>query len=292
MKKWALVVLAMLGTALLSGCEWTGGSETTTWDNSANWVDFSGVYRNSGRIMVTQFGTSGGWTNAVGSTNSISQLIGRGNGTTTLFEGRLSQRPLPGSLTFVAGAYVFTDSAGSDSGTAALGVNIHDGTEGTINYASKQYTLRFSYPLDAGAAISASYAYEYIDESDSGSGQGNHGSAIYSFTVYQQGDTLILIDSNGNRYDGKLGSVRVTGGNPPTNPIEESNAILQNGPVSAQFSVTGVVNGYSVTIVGAFQGTRDEERLIGRVMNGTYIEDGGYQADIRGTASNVGVSSD
>lgn len=291
MKHWAFIAVVILTAALLSGCEWTGGSETTTWNDSVSWVDFSGVYRDGGAIMVSQFGSSGGWTNLVGSTNTASERLGTGNGVTTMFNGSLAHRPLPGSLTIVAGAYVLSDSEGnSPDGSASLSVNVADGTEGSINYASAQYTVRFAYPLASDTRIFGSYTYEIIDDSDSGSGQGNHGSPIYSFTIYQQGSTLILIDSNGDRYDGQLGSVRVTGAS-PANPVEGFDYDPPNGPVVAQFSATGVANGYQVTIVGTLQGNRADNVFNGRAITGTYIEEGGYQANVNGAAAEIAVSS-
>ena len=240
--------------------------------------------------MVTEFGTSGGYTNSTITTNSIRQRIGVGNGVSTMFESRLRNRPVPGSLTIIAGAYLFSDDVGNSSeGTANLRVNVSDGTKGTINYATAQYSLLFSYPLASRTTINASYLY-ISEEISSGTGQGNHGSPIYSFTIYQQGSTLILIDSNGNRYDGELGSVRVTGGNPPTDPITAENTEIQNGPVVAQFTASGTANGYNISIVGTLQGNRDGAVFKDRTVTGTYIEQGGYQADLNGVATAVQIS--
>jgi hypothetical protein len=192
----------------------------------------------------------------------------------------------------VAGAYVLMDDEGnSPDGAADLSVNIPDGTEGSINYATAQYTVRFSYPLASATKIYATYSYTSSDSSDWGNGQGNHGSPIYSFTVYQQGNTLILIDSNGNRYDGELGAIRTTGGNPPTDPITDENSTPQNGPVVAQFTATGMANGYRVTIVGTLQGTRTDNTFANRTITGTYMEEGGYQADLNGNATAVYIST-
>ena len=79
--------------------------------------------------------------------------------------------------------------------------------------------------------------------------------------------------------------MRTTGGIPidldPSNP----NPVPTTGPIVAQFSATGYSQGYNVQIVGVLQGTLTAgTTLSGRNMKATFIEEGGYDADVNGTA--------
>lgn len=265
---------------VLTGCEWTAGSGVDSWSDSGNWVDFSGSYKApDAGILVRTFGS----TNTTYTTNTVSgALLATGDGSKTAFSGQLAYTPVRGSLTiFTAGGYRITDTAGTAADTVALVVTPADGTTGTFNYSTRAWALTFPAPLASGTQIMGSYTYQVTVVVPV---QGNHGNAIYSFVVYQTGNKLQITDSNGSQYEGTMGTVRTTGGT-PVNVNDSTTVLPTSGPVVAQFSATGVSQGYNVTLVGVFQGTlTSATTFTGRSMTATFIEDGGNEADVNAVA--------
>jgi hypothetical protein len=262
----------------LAGCEWTAGSGVDSWDDSGNWVDFSGSYKAAdGNVLVRQFGAG-----IAPTTNTASsELLASGDGSKTAFSGQTVYTPVRGSLTiFTAGGYRFTDTAGTTADTVSLVVTPADGSTGTFNYSTRAWALTFPAPLASGTQIMGTYQYAVVIPI-----QGNHGKAIYSFIVYQTGNKLQITDSNGATYEGTMGTVRTTGGKPID--INDSTAVPPTtGPVVAQFSATGVSQGYNVTLVGVLQGTLTAgTTLSGRSMKATFVEDAGNVADVSATAN-------
>ncbi len=271
------------------GCDWEAGSSVDSWDDSNNWVDFSGTYRpQQGHVLVKAFGaTNSSTTNYT--TNVVSgEVLATANGTDTAYSGYTEHSAVRGSLTiFTIGGYRFTDSSSSGGDTVSLSVTPNDGSSGTYNYSTRAWALSFPAPLAAGTEIQASYSWreEHIGGSTIDD-QGNHGTPIYSFVVAQTGNKLKIVDSNGSVYEGSLGTVRTTGGMPVNTDPTQPNVAPVSGPVVAQFSVSGVSQGYRVTIVGTLQGTLSGgNTLSDRMMNATFIEDHGYEGNIQAVAS-------
>lgn len=262
-----------------TGCEWTAGSGVNSWDDSGNWVDFSGSYKASdGNVLVRQFGVN----NTTYTTNTASsELLATGDGSKTAFSGQTVYTPVRGSLTiFTAGGYRFTDTAGTAADTVALVVTPADGSAGTFNYSTRAWALTFPAPLASGTQIMGTYQYTVLTPI-----QGNHGNAIYTFMVYQTGNKLQITDSNGATYEGTIGTVRTTGGK-PIDANDGTAATPTTGPVVAQFSATGVSQGYSVTLVGVLQGTLSAgTTLSGRSMTATFIEASGNEASVSAVAN-------
>ena len=261
-----------------TGCEWTAGSGVDSWDDSGNWVDFSGSYAASdGNVLVRQFGAGSAPT-----TNTVSnELLATGDGSTTAFSGQTGYTPVRGSLTiFTAGGYRFTDTAGTTADTVSLTVTPADGSTGTFNYSTRAWALTFPAPLASGTQIMGTYQYAIVTPI-----QGNHGNAIYSFIVYQTGNKLQITDSNGATYEGTMGTVRTTGGL-PIDAKDSTTVVPTTGPVVAQFSATGISQGYKVTLVGVLQGTLSSAtELTDRSMKATYIEEAGNEADVIAAAN-------
>ncbi|MDP2990636.1 MAG: hypothetical protein Q8O57_08745 [Kiritimatiellota bacterium] len=268
----------VIGVCFLTGCEWTAGSGVDSWDNSGNWVDFSGSYKASdGNVLVRQFGAGTALT-----TNTASnELLATGDGSKTAFSGQTGNTPVRGSLTiFTAGGYRFTDVAGTTADTVSLAVTPADGSTGTFNYSTRAWALTFPAPLASGTQIMGTYQYAIVTPM-----QGNHGKAIYSFIVYQTGNKLQITDNNGAMYEGTMGTVRTTGGK-PIDANDPSTVVPTSGPVVAQFSATGVSQGYNVTLVGVLQGNLTAgTTLSGRTMKATYIEAAGNEADVSAVAN-------
>ena len=283
MRALLVTFLVCLVVGLLTGCEWTGGAGVQSWDSSSDWVDFSGSYKAAdGGVVVTAFGYTNGGTTATSTNTVTGEHLGTGDGSATAFSGILAHSCIRGSLTIEVGSsYQFTDTAGTTAGTVSLNVTPSDGSSGTINYDTALWSLSFPAPIASGTKILASYTYLSTTTTNGAVAQkGNHGTAIYSFIVYQTGNKLQIIDSNGSTYEGTIGSVRTTGGQ----TTDQTGAIPTSGPVEAQFSATGVSQGYTVTIVGVLQGTLSGSSFTSRTMKATFMETGGYEADIDAAA--------
>ena len=289
MKKVLLPLLALPFLCLVfSGCEWSTGGGATTWNDRENFVDFSGDYKNSdGGVLVRTFGSgSGSTTNTTTTTNTVSgELLATGGGTTTAFSGRLANgKPLPGSTTIVVGGYRFSDPGSASAGTVAFTVTPADGSSGTLNLDTGVWVLSFPAPITSGTQFLGAYRY-YSSSSTVTPSQGNHGTPIYAFVLQQTGNKIKIIDSCNSSYEGTIGSVRTTGGYPIDLDPANMSAVPTTGPIVAQFSATGYSQGYSVQIVGVLQGTLTAATtLSGRTMKATFIEAGGYEADVNGTA--------
>lgn len=275
----------------LAGCEWTagGGSEGgQTWNDRENYVDFSGAYRAAdGGVLVRQSGAgASSTTNTTTSTNSVSgELLATGNGTSTAFAGTLAHPPpMRGTLTIVVGGYRFADPGSASAGTVALTVTPSDGTAGTINLDTGAWALSFASPIANGTQILGSY--QYLSTTNVvNSNQGNHGNPIYSFILYQQGNTIQIVDSCNSKYEGYIGNVRTTGGTPVYLDPSNQQQPPTTGPIVAQLYVTGYSQGYNVQITGVLQGNLTAgTTLANRTINATFVEVGGYDADIKGTA--------
>ncbi len=293
MKKILLPLLALpLFCLLFAGCEWSTGGGAATFNDRENFVDFSGNYKAAdGGVLVRQFGVgSSSTTNSSTSTatNTVAgELLATGDGTTTAFSNRLGHPPpISGTLTIVVGGYRFNDPGIASAGTVVLTVTPSDGSYGTMNFDTGVWALSFPSPIASGTQFLG--AYQYLATTTSNivnNSQGNHGNPIYSFVLHQQGNKITITDGCSSTYEGTIGSVRTTGGYPidlnPANP----SAAPTTGPVVAQFSATGYSQGYNVQIVGVLQGTlTSASTLSARTMKATFIEEGGYDADVNGTA--------
>lgn len=274
---------------LLAGCEWSTGGGAQTWNDRENFVDFSGSYKNAdGGVIVRLVGAgAGSTTNTTFSTNSVTgEVLATGNGATTAFAGVLANANYkPGTLTIVVGGYRINDpSTASAVGTVTLTVSPADGTAGTLNLNTGAWTLSFPAPIANGTQFLA--AYQFLSSASVvTSNQGNHGDPIFSFVLYQQGNTIQLIDNNNSRYTGYIGNVRTTGGVPIDLDPSRPNPVPASGPIVAQLFAEGASQGYSVQIAGVLQGTLSAgTTLSGRTMRATFIEIGGMEGDINGTA--------
>lgn len=294
-KKVLLLIGCATCLALMTGCEWTAGGGTeggNSWNDRENFVDFSGVYKASdGGVLVRQSGAgSSATTNTTttSTTNTVSgELLATGDGTTTAFSAQLAHPPpRSGTLTIVVGGYRFNDPGTASAGTVALTVTPVDGSAGTINLDTGFWALSFPAAIASGTQILGSYQYVTTTSTNVITpSQGNHGNPIYSFIIYQQGNTIQIIDSYNSRYDGNIGNVRTTGGYPIDLNPSSPNAAPTTGPIVAQLYVTGYSQGYNVEIVGVLQGTLTAaSTLANRTIKATFIESGGYDADVNGAA--------
>jgi len=255
-KKVSSVVAGVAMALLIASCEWESSSSDSgdTWNDSYNWINFSGTYRASdGGLLVA---SSGGDT----------QVIGTGTGSTFTFGDTLDNAPIvSGSVSVTDGNESLIDSDGDGNLSSTPG-----GT-GTINYETGAIHVEFFDAPNAGVSVTATYKYE-----------GGGDSGVYSITVYQHGNLLTFTTSTGLELTGYMGSVSTAGGDSTGGT---------DGEVVAHFEVsgggveiTGTFQGdYTAGAVGA-SGT-----LANRVMQGTWIEAGGT-GDIQGVAGSTTIT--
>lgn len=267
MKKMFLGLLAgALSAALMAGCEWSSGGGADGYNSGYDWVNFSGVYRGAGGVLVSDYSQSGG-----GSNIPTSENLGTGDSSSRSFSGTLDHVPVvSGSLTITAAGYTL-----SDNGSGGLDGNV-GGASGSISYSSGAWSITLPAAIP-GQTISASYTYN----GSSNPNPGSSGGPIYSFTVFQQGNTLQITDNNGAVYEGNFGSVSTTSG-------ASSGTV---GTVEGQFNASGTsAAGYSVSMAGTFRGVFSDDVLADRTMQGTWIEDGGVTGNIQGYADDITVN--
>lgn len=273
------LILAAGTVALLVGCEgdWESGDDVKSWNDRYNWVNFSGVYNGIAHVLVTDYSADPATTGIVYEVTDT--FSGNGLSDQTL---NLNHTPMvEGSVSVSIGNYTFSDNGdGTLSGDPS--------GNGEVVYGTGIVKLHFggSQP-DAGTPGTATYEYQsYGSVGDPGS----TGVTIYQFTVQHDGETLLITDNNGSQYEGKMGSVRTTSG-----VDQDDNATPVAGDeVIAQYTAEGVSKaGYSVTMVGTFQGivssSGDGFTLGNRKVYGQWIEDGGKTGDINGEAKPIGV---
>lgn len=284
MKRISTIALcAVAAAALLSGCEWSTSSEhNTSWNDSYNWVNFSGTYRSAaGGMLVTDYTSTPstpGATNTYTATESGGVLAGG----SLSASGKVSKHPVvPGSLTIQIGS----DVSLADDGNGVLSGS---GGSGTISYAGGTWSFKLDDTQWASGrrSITIQYAYQVGNGgSASGAKSGSSGKAIYSFVVVQQGQKLTITDNNGAAYKGRIGELRSTSGVTSTNTMPRDGDVIV-----ATFSTEGTsAAGMKVTITGTFQGNVSAGVFTGRTMQGTWIEAGGKTGDINGTTTSVAI---
>lgn len=281
MRPWMSVTLVSVLAALLVGCEgdWTSGGGVESWNDSYNWVNFSGVYKGlGGGLLVTDYSATPG---TPGVTNKVNgESIAVADGLKTKFSGKLKHASVVrGSVSITVAGYLTL----TDDGTGVLGGG---GADGTIEYGTGAWSidLKGTAP-DSGTAITASYQYTVAGNAGTGSaGSGSSGIKVYSFTVFQEGNVMTITDNNGSVYEGNFGSIRSSAG-ATGNPVSGDTVV-------GQFECNGVsAAGFSVSIVGTLQGVvgGDGDVLGNRQMFGTWIEDGGRTGDVNGEASPIAI---
>lgn len=279
-----IALCAVAAAGLLAGCEWSTSSEhNTSWNDSYNWVNFSGTYRSAaGGMLVTDYTST---PSTPGSTNTYTSTESGGtlsSGNTT-GGGKVGKHPVvPGSMTIQIGS----DITLADDGNGMLSGS---GATGTVSYegGTWSFTLPDTQAQFYNRKITISYAY-LVGNSGSASGakSGSSGKAIYSFVVAQQGEKLTITDNNGATYKGHISNLRSTSG------VASTNSMPRDGDVIvASFSTSGTsAAGKQVTITGTFQGNVASSVFTGRTMQGTWIEAGGKTGDINGTTTSVAIT--
>jgi hypothetical protein len=185
MKKVLLNAIAMLSVPLmLAGCDWTTGGGVDTYNDSYNWVNFSGVYSGPKGYLVSQY-----TANPPTGTNVATQGLGTGSG------GRRSFSVVWGSIgsgriaDHYRRGYVLSDN-GSEHLLVCVGAAV-DAIPGRLvitlppmkasHYRHFIYTTRIQVPIP------------------------QHGVRIYALTVWTgRQASLQILRHNGSVYEGNL----------------------------------------------------------------------------------------
>lgn len=306
--------------ALVVGCSWEGSNNTdfTAWNDSYNWINFSGTYRSTaGGVLVADFnGTPGSASSTVTSSETT---LGTSIGGQHTYAGTLANTPVsPGTMTIDCAGFHFSDDG---SGTLAGSIA---GTSGSINYSTGNWTLNLG-GLDFGDGNRIAVNYRYVEGTSTGSADpGSTGVTIYSMVVAQTGNALVFRDSAGGQYTGYISGVSTAGGNPQEQTTAGGNTTASTGTENVtpqgqnstasgssttidgqgsstqterpqgrvygdaicQFEVQGTSSaGVGVTITGTLNLTYTSDTTTTRTMNATWIEDSGATGDISATAS-------
>lgn len=205
----SMALCAVAAAALLTGCEWSSSSEyNESWNESFNWVNFSGTYRStSGDMLVTDYTMP---TNTPGKTNNFNTTESGGilPAGGTAGSGSTKKKPLiPGSFSLVIGDVMLADnSAGALEGT---------GGSGSVSYSAGTW----SFKLEKGSTAT----YETVSTSESGGvlkgdkmsakGSTGHKPIVAGSLQISVGDDVTFSDDgNGGLSGGGSGKVSYDGG--------------------------------------------------------------------------------
>lgn len=316
-------MVALMGIGLV-GCEWGGGGDDNSWNSSGSIANFSGNYQANGSYLVSEYtateGVSSSTTSGGVTYNTYTGEDGGDTGANTIsFSGRTDHGLVkPGSVVIVFGGVsgsAHDDGSGGMEGSYVSGVTNRSVTGGHFEYDTGVWTLQLEPTgLAPNQSITISYSAAGVATSDSGTdtsgGTGGASSfAIYAFNVQQSGNKVKIIDNNGSVYEGSLGDVRTTGN---LSSSSSGSGLVAGDQVIAPFSAAGrSKSGMHVNMAGNFQGTvagvtsvseesgstttiKTSFALTSRVIQGTWIEDGGQTGNINGvspSSANVSFSS-
>ena len=288
-----------LAVPLLTGCEWTsGGGDVSSgnWNGRFNIFNFGGIYRGANNgLLITDYTTDPG---SAGSTNTVQETLATGTGTRTVFTGTLTHRDIiAGRATFSAAEIVFRDN-----GSGLLVPNVAVASTGSIEYATGSFTVDFGGMAPAsGVPLVSTYEYAVGNKPSVGPLPGSSNIKIYMFSVAHQGEHLTMTDNTGAVYNGRIITIKTSGGANSETPGEAT--FSNNEQVQASFEVSGTsAAGMSVKITGIFMGTvravtsgggtgltaqpaTTTTTLENRELQGTWIEAKGKTGNVHGYAA-------
>ena len=248
---------------LFAGCEWSGTSDSNSWSNAYDAMNFSGTYR----AVTTQSSASSSTT----TTTTTDGGSGEVQYTSTETKWKTSPTQLnysnlqtehanivPGSVQVSLGG----QNAFRDDGNGNLvSVSTSDMGSGSVSYAAGTVAFRILVPVGT-VDITISYTYT-VSESTGGktttvtTGTTTTGNKVTAITVSQNGQNLTLRLNNGIVMSGRFTNVQQTG-----KIDEDSNAGYNT--YNAQFQVA---SGSASKLVG----TLNYDLSSGyRTLNGTW----------------------
>jgi hypothetical protein len=304
----------------LAGCEWSGGGDSNSWNDSGTIANFNGNYHASGGYLVSDYSASASSTTSSSDALTYVSHTGEDGGNNGANRVSISGKTVygsvkPGSVTIVFGS---VSGSAHDNGTSGMSGSFVVGstnlpvTGGSFEYQTGVWTLQFAPPgLPINQSISLNYSAaggaSTSSSGTSGSSGASGGVTIYAFNVQQSGNKLKIIDNNGSVYEGSFGDMRTTGN---LGSGSQGGTFVNGDEVIASFSASGKsAAGVYVNMTGNFQGTvqgvstvttksgsstitTTSMALSNRRIIGTWIEDGGKTGSISGVSdSAVNVTS-
>lgn len=232
-----ILAMATVGAAavFMSGCEWSGGGSDSGWSTTGISSDVSGTYQDASG------GSGGGDVNA-------SEGYGTGNGVSKNYTHTLDNAPVVKGSVLVSGG---GGESFSDNGSG--GMVGSSGGSGNINYNTGAMSITYTVPPSGG--LNVTYQYE---------GAGST-SALFPFTVQQNGNKVRLVTRRGDVLEGSLG-------------VAETATVVSGSSTNTvatvyQFSASGTSGGKGVNMTGVFQ-------TAAGTMEATWVEDGGATGSI------------
>lgn len=300
MKSRTFFLAAATCAVVLTGCDWGGTSESDSWNDAYNWVNFTGSYSVGNITSDTSTTTSSDTTTTTTVTTTatvVSNTVSRtdsftlGSGPSISMSGTLSKHPVvPGSLSITVSHSAVGEFAYADDGSGSLSGS----GGGSVNYETGAWSVKLPSSTPAGAKATAKYLYTTVttvpgasDSSSSSSSSSKSSSsstkaALSTIHVIQKGNLFTFTDNNGRVYNGKI-----TGASIPSTGYSVACTVNISYEVTAN-------NGYKM--VGNFSGnwsgasSSANGTLSGRTITGTY-KYGSSHADFTGTAPSITTST-
>jgi len=161
---------------------------------------------------------------------------------------------------------------------------------GSIAYSSGGWTINLQgTALPAGTQVLATY--RYTETRSAAATSANSGNPIYTFNVLQTGESLRIIDSNGNEFEGQLYDVNSSAGDLTGIPTGSASAVAN---YIASFYADGTANGVTVslegTLVGTVLETEQANTLFDRLISGSWLESSGNAGVFLGSTAPISTS--
>jgi hypothetical protein len=279
--------VGLVWVALFSGCEWeTSDDVTDSWDTTAGWLNFSGVYRAANGGLLATSGT------VVGTRDFARDTLGTGDGLGKSFAGTIQPTVVQGSVSVSDGFETFTDAGTTGGGGTNVVVMTGNlagdkGGSGTVNYLTGMISVTFDQEPADGDEVFVTYLYESSPGGIPGDPISGSSKAIRSLTVHQVGNKITLTDNNGDVYTGTISVLTTT--------ATGNNNAAESGVVVGQFDATGTSGGIPVHIIGTFLGSFTQPltaggtgALINRTLEGTWLEASGQSGTLSAAAADPG----
>ena len=248
---------------LFAGCEWSGTSDSNSWSNAYDAMNFSGTYRavttqSSASSTTTTTTTSDGGSGEVQYTSTETKW--KTSPTQLNYSNLQTEHAniVPGSVQVSLGG----QNAFRDDGNGNLvSVSTSDMGSGSVSYAAGTVAFRILVPVGT-VDITISYTYTVSESTGEKTttvttGTTTTGNKVTAITVSQNGQNLTLRLNNGIVMSGRFTNVQQTG------KIDEDTSAGYN-TYNAQFQVA---SGSASKLVG----TLNYDLSSGyRTLNGTW----------------------
>ena len=253
-------VLSATLALLVAGCEWSGSSDSNSWNNAYDAMNFSGTYR----TVTTQTSSSSSSTTTDDTATEVqytsTETKWKTSATQLNYSNLQTDHPniVPGSVQVSLGG----QNAFRDDGQGHLvSVSSSDMGSGSVSYSAGTVAFRILVPVGV-VDITVSYTYTVSESTGSKTttittGSTSSGTKVTAISVSQSGQNLSMHFNNGIVMTGRFTGVRQTG------KINQDTSTGYN-TYNAQFEVA---SGSESKMVG----TLNYDLQLGvRTLNGTW----------------------